>query len=108
VKNQYPLPLIKELWDKLSIANYFIALDLKGAYNLIRMKKDEEWKTAFRTREGLFKYLVMLFGLTNAPAYFQEFINNILWVYLDIFVIVYLDNILIFLDTLEEHKKHIH
>ncbi|KAH8172320.1 reverse transcriptase (RNA-dependent DNA polymerase) domain-containing protein [Sarocladium implicatum] len=108
IKNRYPLPLIKELRDKLGTAQWFTALDLKGAYNLIRMKEGEEWKTAFRTREGLFEYLVMPFGLTNAPATFQEFINYVLREYLDIFVVVYLDDILIFSNTLEEHKKHVH
>ena len=108
IKNRYPLPLIEELRDKLGTAQWFTALDLKGAYNLIRMKEGEEWKTAFRTREGLFEYLVMPFGLTNAPASFQEFINHVLREYLDIFVVVYLDDILIFSNTLEEHKKHVH
>jgi hypothetical protein len=68
IKNRYPLPNISELQDRLSGAKFFTALDLRGAYNLIRMKKGEEWKTAFRTRYGLYEYTVMPFGLTNAPA----------------------------------------
>ena len=68
VKNRYPLPSIKELQDRLGKAKYFTKLDLRGAYNLIRMKEGEEWKTAFNTRFGLFEYTVMPFGLTNAPA----------------------------------------
>lgn len=107
IKNRYPLPLIKELRDRLQGAQWFTALDLKGAYNLIRMKAGKEWKTAFRTRYGHYEYTVMPFGLTNAPASFQEMINQVLREYLDIFVIAYLDDILIFSPTLELHKQHV-
>jgi hypothetical protein len=68
IKNQYPLLNIRELQDQLSYTEIFTALDLQGAYNLIRMKEGEEWKTAFRTQYSYYKYTVMLFGLTNAPA----------------------------------------
>ena len=71
------------------------------------MKEGEEWKTAFRTRSGLCEYLVMPFGLTNAPATFQAFINNVLRKYLDVFVVVYLDDILVYSKTLEEHVQHV-
>lgn len=104
IKNRYPLPLITELQDKLHGAKYFTTLDLKGAYNLIRIKEGEEWKTAFRTRQGLYEYLVMPFGLTNAPASFQTMINDVLREYLDIFVVIYLDDILIFSENLEKHR----
>ena len=70
VKNRYPLPLISKTLDRLNSAKVFIKLDLKDAYHRIRIRKGDEWKTAFRTRYGYFKYLVMLFGLTNAPATF--------------------------------------
>jgi hypothetical protein len=108
IKNRYPLPLITEIRDKLYGAQWFTALDLTGAYNLIRIKEGEEWKTAFRTQEGHFEYLVMPFGLTNAPATFQSMINHVLREFLDQFVMVYLDDILIFSRTLEEHKEHVH
>ncbi|PNH26219.1 hypothetical protein BJF96_g10464 [Verticillium dahliae] len=108
IKNCYPLPLISELRDALAGANWFTALDLKGAYNLIRIKDGEEWKTAFRTRRGHYEYLVMPFGLTNAPATFQNMINDVLREFLDVFVVVYLDDILIFSKTMEEHKGHVH
>ncbi|TPX16414.1 uncharacterized protein E0L32_012424 [Thyridium curvatum] len=108
VKNRYPLPLITELRDRLHGANWFTALDLPGAYNLIRIKEGDEWKTAFRTRLGHYEYLVMPFGLTNAPASFQNMINDVLRKYLDDFVIVYLDDILIYSKTLEQHRKHVH
>nr|XP_036575327.1 reverse transcriptase domain protein [Colletotrichum truncatum]KAF6781880.1 reverse transcriptase domain protein [Colletotrichum truncatum] len=108
IKNCYPLPLISELRDLLHGAQWFTALDLKGAYNLIRMKSGEEWKTAFRTRRGHYEYLVMPFGLTNAPATFQTMINHVLREFLDVFVVVYLDDILIFSKTLEDYKKHVY
>ena len=108
VKDRTPLPLIGELKDRLHGMKFFTALDLKGAYNLIRLKEGHEWKTAFRTKFGLYEYLVMPFGLTNAPAAFQRMINNVLREYLDIFVVCYLDDILIFSKTEEEHTEHVH
>ena len=76
-KNRYPLPLINELFDELRGATVFSKLDLRGAYNLLRIKEGDEWKTTFCTRYGLFEYRVMPFGLTNAPAAFQTFVNSI-------------------------------
>lgn len=108
IKDRTPLPLITELKDRLRGKQIFTALDLKGAYNLIRIKEGDEWKTAFRTKFGLYEYLVMPFGLTNAPATFQRMINNVLRQYLDVFVVCYLDDILIFSDTEDEHKEHVH
>jgi hypothetical protein len=108
VKNRYPLPNISELRDRLAHAQIFTALDLRGAYNLIRMKEGEEWKTAFRSRYGHYEYLVMPFGLTNAPATCQALINNVLREHLDIFVIAYLDDILIYSENEKEHKEHVH
>jgi hypothetical protein len=107
IKNRYPLPLLHETLLRIQKAKYFTKLDIHGAYNLVRMAEGEEWKTAFRTQYGLFESLVMPFGLTNAPASFQHFINDVLRPYLDVFVTAYLDNILIYTDNLEEHKKHI-
>ena len=107
IKNRYPLPNITELQDRLEGAQYFTALDLRGAYNLIRMKEGEEWKTAFRTRYGLYEYLVMPFGLTNAPATCQELVNNVLRAHLDRTVVAYLDDILVYSRTLEEHIQHV-
>ncbi|RKK36831.1 Transposon Tf2-6 polyprotein, partial [Fusarium oxysporum f. sp. cepae] len=107
-KDRTPLPLITELKDRLFGKKWFTALDLKSAYNLIRIKEGDEWKTAFRTKYGLFEYLVMPFGLTNAPAVFQRMITNVLREHLDIFVVCYLDDILIFSDTEEEHTEHVH
>ena len=107
IKNRYPLPLIAETLMQISKARWFTILDVRGAYNLIRVADGEEWKTAFRTRYGLFETLVMPFGLTNAPASFQHFINDALRPFLDRFASAYLDDILIYSETLEEHKSHV-
>lgn len=107
IKNRYPLPLVQETLARLAKAKYYTALDIRGAYNLVRMAEGEEWKTAFRTRYGLFESLVMPFGLTNAPATFQTFVNDALQPFLDRFVTAYLDDILIYSETLEEHKRHV-
>lgn len=107
IKNRYPLPLIPELIERLQSARYYTKLDLKGAYNLIRMRSGDEWKTAFRTRYGLYEYLVMPFGLANAPATFQYFINDIFRDLLDTCVVVYLDDILIYSNSLPDHHKHV-
>ena len=104
IKNRYPLPLIGESLDRLGRAKQFTQLDLTSAYHRMRIRKGDEWKTAFRTRYGHFEYQVMLFGLTNAPASFQGYINKILAEKLDIFVIMYLDDILIYID---DNKGHV-
>lgn len=107
VKNRYPLPLIPELIDRLREAKVFTKIDLRGAYNLVRIKPGDEWKTAFRTRYGHYEYLVMPFGLTNAPSVFQNLMNDVMREFLDIFVIVYLDDILVYSRTMEEHTEHV-
>ena len=96
IKNRYPLPLIGESLDRLGRAKRFTQLDLTSAYHRMRIKEGDEWKTAFRTRYGHFEYQVMPFRLSNAPASFQGYINKILAEKLDIFVIVYLDDIFIY------------
>ena len=96
IKNWYPLPLIGEFLDWLGRAKQFTQLDLTSVYHRMRIKEGDEWKTAFRTRYGQFKYQGISFGLFNAPASFQGYINKILVKKLDIFVIVYLNDILIY------------
>jgi len=105
VKNRYPLPLIRELLDRLSGSTWFSKIDLRGAYNLVRIKEGHEWLTAFTTRFGLFEYKVMPFGLTNAPATFQRLMNHIFHDMLDRSVIVYLDDIMVFTKTRSEHTQ---
>jgi hypothetical protein len=107
IENGYPLPLLHETLLRLQKARYFTKLDIRGAYNLVRMAEGEESKTTFRTRYGLFESLVMPFGLTNAPASFQHFINDVLCPYLDVFITAYLDDILIYSDNLEDHQRYI-
>ena len=107
IRNRYALPLVSSLLERLSGARYFTKLDLRGAYNLVRIRPGDEWKTAFRTRYGHFEYTVMPFGLTNAPTVFQHMANDIFRDFLDIFTIVYLDDILIYSKTQEEHDVHV-
>ncbi|SPC67056.1 uncharacterized protein UHOD_11464 [Ustilago sp. UG-2017b] len=107
IRNRYPLPLIDELLDRLCEARFFTHIDLRGAYNLLRIAKGDEWKTAFHTRYGLFQYNVMPFGLTNAPASFQHLMNDTFKDMLDRSLIIYLDNLLIYSSTLEQHQGHV-
>src|SRR6202789_3115664 len=99
--------MINDLFATAGKARIYTALDLRHAYHLVRIAEGDEWKTAFRTRYGSFEWLVMPFGLTNAPAAFQRFMNDIFSDLLDVTVIVYLDNILIFSDNPADHKKHV-
>jgi hypothetical protein len=103
VKDRTPLPLMSELREQLGLAKIFTKLDLKNGYNLIRITKGDEWKTAFRMRYDLFEYLVMPFGLGNAPGTFQAMINKVLQELLDEGVIVYIDDILIYSEDEETH-----
>ena len=96
VKNRHPLPLITETLDRLCGAAIFTKIDLKDAYHRIRIASGDEWKTAFKTRYGLFEYCVIPFGLVNAPATFQAYINQALVGLVDVICVVYLDDILIY------------
>jgi hypothetical protein len=109
VKNKYPLPLIPELINQLRGAKYFTKLDVRWGFNNVHIKEGDEWKAAFRTNRGLFKLLVMFFGLTNSPATFQTMMNEIfIDMILEGMVVVYLDDILIFTKTLDEHRQVTH
>ena len=107
IKNRHPLPLISELLDRLSRAAIFTKLDLRDAYHRLRIRKGDEWKTAFKTRYGHFEYLVMPFGLANAPASFQAYIHKALGNLVDTICIVYLDDILIFSENEADHPAHV-
>lgn len=98
-KNRYPLPLLDDLLNHVQGCKVFSVIDLKNAFNLIRIREGNEWKTAFRTYLGLFEYTVMPFGLTNAPGTFQAYIQDTLCNLLDIVCVVYIDDILIFSRT---------
>ncbi len=107
VKFHYPLPLVPAALEQLRRAKYYTKLDLRNAYNLIRIREGDEWKTAFSTTSGHYEYLVMPFGLANSPSVFQAFMNDIFRDMLDRWVIVYIDDILIYSDTQEEHIRHV-
>ena len=106
-KNRYPLPKVEELMDRLHGASYFTKIDLASGYHQIRVKEADIHKTAFVSRYGSYEYTVMPFGLCNAPATFQRIMNHLLREGLDKFVLVFLDDILIFSRTKEEHLQHI-
>src|SRR6201996_108059 len=105
IKNQYPLPLIQELIDCLKQAKYFTKLDIRWGYNNIHIKEGNEWKAAFITNCGLYKPTVMFFGLTNSPATFQAMMNSLFHNLIGRGkVVIYLDDILIFSESLEDHE----
>jgi len=106
-KDRYPLPLISDLLDSPSRAKIYSKINLRHAYHLVRIAPGDEWKTAFRTRYGSYEWLVMPFGLTNAPAAFQRFVNTIFADMLDVCVVVYLDDILIYSEDMESHQQHV-
>ena len=106
-KNSYPLPRIDDIFDQIAEAKYFSKIDLRSGYYQIRVEEESVPLTAFRTRYGHFEFLVLPFGLTNAPAVFMALMNNVFKKELDNFIIVYLDDILIYSKTKEEHYKHL-
>ncbi len=105
IKNRYPLPLVGASLGRLGRAEHFTQLNSTNAYHWMRIREGDKWKTAFRTRYGYFEYQVMPFRLTNTPATFQGYINKILAEKLDVFVIVYLDDILIYTES--ESEEHV-
>jgi len=106
-KDRHPLPLISEALDRLGEAKYFTKLDIKHADHTIRIREGDEWKTTFSTKLGTYKYLVMPFGLCNAPAAFQLWINEVLMEHSDMYCIAYLDDVLIYSNTLQRHRKDV-
>ncbi len=107
IKFRYPLPLVPAALEQLRQAKYFTKLDLRSAYNLIRIREGDEWKTVFSTSTGHYEYCVMPFGLANSPSVFQSFMNDIFRDMLDRRVLVYIDYILVFSDSFDEHIQHV-
>jgi hypothetical protein len=108
IKNKYPLPCIDALFDQLARAKVFSKIDLRLGYHQIKIRPQDIPKTAFSTRYGLYEYLVMSFGLTNAPAFFMYLMNSVFMSELDKFVVIFIDDILIYSKNEEEHAQHIH
>jgi hypothetical protein len=104
IKNRYPLPRIDDLFDQLQGSSYFSKIDLRSGYHQVQVREEDVEKTAFRTRYGHYEFLVMPFGLTNVPDIFMDLMNRVCKPYLDKFVIVFTDDILIYSQTKQDHE----
>jgi hypothetical protein len=107
IKNKYPLPRIDVLFDQLAGAKVFSKIDLRSGYHQIKIRPCDIPKTTFSTRYGLYEYLVMSFGLTNAPAYYMYLMNSVFMTELDKFVVVFIDDILVYPKSEEEYAEHL-
>ena len=107
IKNRYPLPIIDDLFDQVRGASVLSKIDLRTGYHQLRIKEEDIGKTTFWTWYGHYEFVVLPFGLTNAPATFMCLMNNVLNKYLDKFVLVFIDDILVYSKSEEEHKEHL-
>ena len=107
IKNKYPLPRIDDLFDPLAGSRVFSRIDLRSGYNQLNVRAKDIPKTAFRTRYGHYKFLVISFRLINTPAAFMELMNKVFHDYLDKFIIVFIDDILVYSKTQEDHETHL-
>jgi hypothetical protein len=107
VKNKYPLPRIEDLFNQMRGARVFSKIDLRSGYHQMKIRPSDIPKTAFSTQYGLYEFTVMSFGLTNAPAYFINLMNKVFMEYLDRFVVVFIDDILIYSKSDSDHEEHL-
>ncbi|WKA10760.1 hypothetical protein VitviT2T_028317 [Vitis vinifera] len=107
IKNKYPIPLVVKLFDRLQKASYFTKLDLRSSYWEVHITVGDEGKTIYVTQYGSYEFLVMPFGLTNVPTTFCNLMNDVLFDYLDAFVVVYLDDIVVNSQTLTKHERNL-
>ena len=107
IKNRYLPPRIDDLFDQLKIVAVFSKIDLRSGYHQLKIRAEDVPKTAFSTRYGLYEYLVMSFGLTNAPAFFMYMMNSVFMKELDKFVVVFIDDILVYSKSEKEHEEHL-
>jgi hypothetical protein len=107
IKNKYPLPRIEDMFDQLRGASMFSKIDLRSGYHQLKIRPSDISKTTFITKYGLYEFTVMSFGLTNAPTFFMNLMNNVFMDYLDKFVVVFIDDILIYSQSEEEHVNHL-
>ena len=107
IKNKYPLPRINDLFDQLKNAKVFSKIDLRSGYHQLKIRPEDRPKMVFTTRYGLYEFTVVPFGLTNAPAFFMNLMNKVMMDFLDQFVVVFVDDILVYSSTQEEHEQHL-